>query len=55
MSRAKHLITKLPPKDTPSGWLPVNGLQNIGRLPSADWVKWFDWTVIGGGFTGLAA
>lgn len=48
-------VLKLPPKDTPSGWVRPNEFQMIGQPPSGDRVSWFDWTVIGGGFTGLAA
>lgn len=55
MSYSTGSVIKLPPKDTPSGWCPEKELQAIGGAPSGDMVSWFDWTVIGGGFTGLAA
>lgn len=48
-------VSKLPPKDTPSGWLPAKELNAIGQAPLSGEKIWFDWTVIGGGFTGLAA
>src|SRR5262249_52274539 len=48
-------IDRLPPKDTPSGWVPINQLHVIGQPPLFDGVSSFDWAVVGAGFTGLAA
>lgn len=46
---------KLPPKDTPSGWLQVKDISQMGRSPSDTKLRMFDWAVIGGGFSGIAA
>jgi glycine/D-amino acid oxidase-like deaminating enzyme len=55
MTRMLTGISRLPPKDTPSGWVPINELHAIGRPPLFERVSSFDWAVVGAGFTGLAA
>lgn len=48
-------IPHQPPADTPSGWVPPNELHVLGTRSHRDRLTHFDWTVIGAGFTGLAA
>ncbi|WP_394199614.1 NAD(P)/FAD-dependent oxidoreductase [Litoreibacter albidus] len=48
-------IHHLPPDDTPSGWVDPSELSTIGSRAHHDRVTLFDWTVVGAGFTGLAA
>ncbi|WP_148266180.1 FAD-binding oxidoreductase [Pseudovibrio sp. FO-BEG1] len=48
-------IGKLPPKDTPSGWVPLSELSVMGIAPHTNPASKFDWVVVGAGFTGLAA
>jgi glycine/D-amino acid oxidase-like deaminating enzyme len=55
MLHSTGFITKLLPKDTPSGWVPEKELYAIGGAPSGDRMSWFNWTVISAGFTGLVA
>src|SRR5215471_6872732 len=55
MTRKLTAIDRLPPKDTLSGWVPINQLHVISRPPIFDRVSSFDWAVVGAGFTGLAA
>lgn len=55
MSNNTGAVFKLPPKDTPSGWVDPNTFRTVGTAPARGRISWYDWTVIGGGFTGLAA
>ncbi|MES0864277.1 FAD-dependent oxidoreductase [Ruegeria sp. SCPT10] len=48
-------VDRLPPNDTPSGWVEPAELSVIGSARHYDRLNWFDWTVVGAGFTGLAA
>ncbi|MDF9301977.1 FAD-binding oxidoreductase [Tritonibacter mobilis] len=48
-------IRQLPPDDTPAGWVEPSEYAAIGSRRHHDRVTHFDWTVIGAGFTGLAA
>lgn len=48
-------ISRLPPKDTPSGWAPLSEFQMLGVAPQPGKLNKFDWVVVGAGLTGLAA
>lgn len=48
-------IQHFPPDDTPSGWVKPGELSVMGDAVHQDRVTPFDWTIIGAGFTGLAA
>ena len=55
MYQNKITIKQLPPADTPSGWVNPGALAPIGNPRHHDRLTLFKWTVIGAGFTGLAA
>lgn len=55
MTSMQQQIRQLPPTDTPSGWVKPAEMNVVGAASDKDQVSAFDWTVIGAGFTGLAA